>query len=198
MASIQSPGVSLSNFLALAKTEEAVALTAGMLKPTATTPAKAGFFARFVQWIRGESASQINRATKNAFIEEISKGIPKKHVNALLTRSGFHAGSDKPLSSREIKNVFKEMRSLKNTIEEQKSQMQQLMNETENLHRDLQDKTKAYRGAVKNAGPRPNSEQQKTIAKYKSDYDHANKLFNSHCEKINSLSAKMIFNKTNP
>lgn len=138
MSSIQSPGLSLSSFQALAKTGEAVALKGGALQSTAS--AKQGFFTRVMNWLRGESSSKINSATKNAFTAAIGQGLTQQGLDTVLRRGGFDAGSRKPLSSREINHVA----SAKNQLMGETKQLNKLLAELTGVQADIKAKKAVF------------------------------------------------------
>ncbi len=139
MSSIQSPGLSLSSFQALAKTGEAVALKGGTLQSTVC--AKQGFFTRVMNWLRGESSSKINSATKEAFTAAIGRGLTQQGLDTVLRRGGFDAGSRKPLSSREINQVA----SAKDQLLGEGKQLNKLMAELKELQADIKAKDAVFK-----------------------------------------------------
>lgn len=185
MSSIQSPGLSLSSFQALAKTGEAVALKGGTLQNT--TSAKQGFFTRVMNWLRGESSSKINSATKDAFMAAIGKGLTQKGLDNVLRRGGFDAGSSKPLSSREINHVA----SARNQLLDDAKQLKTLMADMKGLQADIKAKQAVYDEKSKAARESPSEKTWLPLKAAGAELRAARALALAQAEKIQVLTKQI-------
>lgn len=149
--SIQPSGPRIADFQRQAEAGEAVALKKGDLKSTSVTPAKVGFFGKIMQWIRGDSPSRINQATKDAFGAALAKAYGKTIAEAAMHQLRFDKGSDTALSSRAIQDLTgraKELATLRDSAAQCKQNLQNLEQKRDLKIFGLEMKAEARGGTV--------------------------------------------------
>jgi len=102
---IQSSGQLLRGFLDAAKGGGSVELKGAEVQQT---PAKRGFFARVVQWFRGETPAKTNAQTRASFHEALNKAFGREIAKDALASYRLQGNnSDKPLMSRDVRDILR-------------------------------------------------------------------------------------------